>query len=520
MRAPVLLSILSMLVPSVALAQLTPYRTIASSGPLTAIHLGDEGSVQVAHATDGTTHEFYPPSTIPGDSGTFIAMDGVLYAPNFEAHDGSATGNIGTYVAFTPVSQTATAGAGTVMSPYRLVTVYAAGATGITITQADTYVVGEESYRTDLLLTNSGTVTRTLILYRAADCYLGGSDSGFGAVDMLSGAVACSVNADNVPAGRIEQWLPISAGSSFYQARYSEVWTWIGTMLPFPNTCECTTQQDNGAGISWQVTIAPGGNAIRSHLTTFSPIGSLPLTLAKMADTATVTAGSRNGYSVLIDNRNAFEVNVTNVIDLLPAGFSYVPGSTSGALTIDPAITTTTAGQVLTWTATITVPALGAAMFHFEVVVGTATGTFYNNAAATAANVISVSPTGDTAPVHVLPGQVEADAGVSADGAVTTDGGPDLDGSLGDAAEPEDGGNLDGGVLPDSGSTTPDSGSAGPDAGSSTADAGSTVPDAGGGGEVPERMDDGCDCSAASRGSSTPWLLFGLGTLLVLRRRR
>src|SRR5438094_438943 len=52
----------------------TPFMDIASAGPLTHVWLGNELSCQVQHVTDGTTHEFYPPFTIPGDSGTFIAM--------------------------------------------------------------------------------------------------------------------------------------------------------------------------------------------------------------------------------------------------------------------------------------------------------------------------------------------------------------------------------------------------------------------------------------------------------------
>ena len=61
----------------------TPFMDIASAGPLNHVWIGNELSCQVQHVADGTTHEFYPPGTIPGDCGTFIAMSGTLYAPDF-----------------------------------------------------------------------------------------------------------------------------------------------------------------------------------------------------------------------------------------------------------------------------------------------------------------------------------------------------------------------------------------------------------------------------------------------------
>lgn len=95
-------------------------------------------------------------------------------------------------------------GAGTTQAPYRIDTVVDAGTTGIRLTHDARYVVGEESYRTDITLPSTGTLTRSLILYRAADCVVG----------VLSGAVGCAVNADNVPAGRPAAGPPATPSSS------------------------------------------------------------------------------------------------------------------------------------------------------------------------------------------------------------------------------------------------------------------------------------------------------------------
>ena len=148
-----------------------------------------------------------------------------------------------------------------------------AGATGVRVTQTDTYIVGQESYRTDITVTNGGGAQLTGIVYRAGDCYLQESDVGFGFVDQAHGAAGCALNANNSPPARIEQWFPITAGASYTEDRFSVVWSQIAAKQPFPNTCQCTTSIDNGAGISWGVSIAAGGQATYSHYTTFSPRG-------------------------------------------------------------------------------------------------------------------------------------------------------------------------------------------------------------------------------------------------------
>ena len=141
------------------------------------------------------------------------------------------------------------------------------------ITQVDTYVVGQESYKTDTTIQNTGGAPADGILYRAGDCYLQESDTGYGFLDAARGAVGCSVNANNSPAARIEQWYPLTAGNQYMEGRYSEVWEQIGTHTPLPNTTRATESIDNGAAISWNFSVAPGAQSTYSHYTTFSPTG-------------------------------------------------------------------------------------------------------------------------------------------------------------------------------------------------------------------------------------------------------
>jgi uncharacterized repeat protein (TIGR01451 family) len=396
-------------------AAATPYKDIASAGPLTHIYLGDELSCQIAHSAD-TFLEFFPPALIPGDCGTFVALGGSLYAPNFTAHGGTATGGLGIYTPFTPVSQSNVTGSGTAADPYKVVTVADAGLTGLRIQESDSYVVGDEAYRTDLAISNGSGGALSGVLYRAGDCFLGGSDFGFGFTEVFGNrkAVGCSVNANNTPPGRIEEWVPLTGGNNFYQARYSAVWSWIGTKAPFPDTCGCTTFQDNGGGISWAFTVPAGGLLTFSHVTTFSPTGKEPLPTSKGADSPTSPPGSQNGYTITISNPNPSDVTLNSITDTLPAGFSYVIGSTTGVTTSDPSVS----GQALTWSGPFTVPANGSVSLHFLVTVATTPSTYFNEAGGGAAGGYTVVATGPTAPITIA-------ATATADLAITKTASPD-----------------------------------------------------------------------------------------------
>jgi hypothetical protein len=249
-----------------------PFVDITSAGPLTSVTLGNELGCQVAYSGDAR-FELFPSSTKPGDCGTFVFTAGTLFAPNLALHDNSSASSIGPSTPFTPVTQTAVSGAGTSASPFKVTTIADAGASGLRVTEVDAYVVGQESYRTDTTLTNGAAAPAEGVLYRAGDCYLQDSDTGFGFVDAAAGAVGCSINANNSPAARIEQWYPITRPNQYMQARYSEIWTQIGTHAPFPDTTRATESIDNGAGISWTFAIPAGASSTYSHYTTFSPRG-------------------------------------------------------------------------------------------------------------------------------------------------------------------------------------------------------------------------------------------------------
>jgi uncharacterized repeat protein (TIGR01451 family) len=373
-------------------------------GPLDRIEVTPDLNCAVNHILD-ESGEFF------GDTacGTLLAAGETLFGPATIPAGGGASPRTAYTV---PEGNQVVSGSGTAADPFTIVTDVDLGTTGLHITQTDSYVNGQESYRTDVTVSNDGVDPVSAILYRAGDCFLQDSDFGFGSVDPSTGAVAC-VNGviegeQVVPGDRIIQWLPISAGSSFLEDGFDTVWSTIGSQQSFPNTCRCDEFIDNGAGLSWDLTVPASSSVTRSHLTTFSPEGTQPLTTTKTADSATAEAGSTDGYTITISNPNATPVPLDSIFDTLPSGFTYIPGSTTGMTTSDPTID----GQTLTWSEPGIVPAEDSAGLHFQVTVSSTPGTYTNSAGATAGS-FSVAPTGPTAPITVTASEEEPEADLS-----------------------------------------------------------------------------------------------------------
>ncbi len=235
---------------------------ITSAGPLTRVIVTPDLACRVAHVADEQLELF---GGEIGSCGTFLALGGNVFGPS----EGGAT-----TIPYTPQSQSAVSGNGSSGAPFQVVTIADAAEAGVRIQQTDSYVVGAQSYRTDIEILNGGSQTVSGILYRYGDCYLQNFDTGYGRVD--DGAPACIV--DPAQGQRIEQWTPVTPGSHYFEGNYADGYSLIGQQVQFPDTCTCTELLDNGAGLSWPVSVAPGQSVTFSHETFFSPTGRTPVT--------------------------------------------------------------------------------------------------------------------------------------------------------------------------------------------------------------------------------------------------
>ena len=269
--------------------------TMTSDGPLTTVGVSPDLNCSVNHVGD-SNGEFYGSTAC----GTLVATGGTLYGPANIPAGSSASPR----VTYTAVDQSAVTGDGTTANPYSVTTTVDLGDSGLRLTETDRYVVGEWSYRTNVQLTNNGSSAASAIVYRAADCYLGDSVYGFGSHDVVHGGASC-VNAVidsntgvQVPGSRVEQFLPISAGSHSLEAFYGDVWSRIGAQLEFDDTCRCDEQIDNGAGLSWAVTVPAGASVTRASAVSFTTQSSVTSESISLSRSGTRSEAS-NGWHAL-----------------------------------------------------------------------------------------------------------------------------------------------------------------------------------------------------------------------------
>lgn len=228
--------------------------TIRTEGPIQQLVIGEDASCQIDYT--GTSYEFYPPDTSPGDCGPLVSIDNRLYGPDFESHGRSATDALGGWTFFEPAHQTPVSGDGSASDPFVVETTVNLPGAEAELTSRISHVAGAASFRVDLTLRDTrstdGDVKQGRI-YWAGDCYASGSDIGYGFTRPEARSVGCSQNPGNVPAARTIQLLPRSANSHFLEARYSEVWETIGTQVSLPDTCRCEESIDNGVALSWNM---------------------------------------------------------------------------------------------------------------------------------------------------------------------------------------------------------------------------------------------------------------------------
>ena len=286
------------------------------------------------------------------------------------------------------VSPATLSGAGTSSSPFVVTTTVAATnngtPTGVQLTERDTYVVGDEFYRTDLTVQNATGAPISGILYRVADCTLQGDDDSYGFQDPTSGTVACAQNANNSPAGPLAAFVPLTHPSHSQEGRYSTVtYTVPNSQADFGDTCDCMTYEDSGMGLNWDISSLPNGqSATFSLLSDFSATGSiaLPITVSG-GKSLTGTAGTAlNATVASVSDPNAGDTpsSLSATIDWgdgTPASAGTITGG-AGSFAVAGSHTYATGGS---YTVTVTV-----------------TRTGVNSAVATDSALITATPTSGT----------------------------------------------------------------------------------------------------------------------------
>ncbi|MGH2830005.1 MAG: DUF11 domain-containing protein, partial [Actinomycetota bacterium] len=127
------------------------------------------------------------------------------------------------------------------------------------------------------------------------------------------------------------------------------------------------------------------------------PVPAPRFDLDKVVDQYNVRVGATNGYTVIVRNLGVIRGTLLEIVDTLPEGFQYLPGSTSGAILDDPVVQ----GRKLRWAGPFRLNGNTNMSFHFEVRAPQRPGRYYNVVDGRARPPFIVLGTGLTAPMLV-----------------------------------------------------------------------------------------------------------------------
>ncbi len=169
--------------------------------------------------------------------------------------------------------------------------------------------------------------------------------------------------------------------------------------------------------------VAGGGFSVTSGTVASVTATAAALLASSSADNPSVGVGGQDGFKVTVTNPNAVAVQLTGITDTMPAGFSYVSGSTTGATTSNPSAN----GQNLTWQGPFSLAAGGSVSLHYELTAPSAPqASLSDSPGGAAGGGFTVTPSGTAGSVAVtaaaLTTSVSADAssvGVGAQGGYT-----------------------------------------------------------------------------------------------------
>jgi RHS repeat-associated protein len=211
--------------------------------------------------------------------GTFLTVGGRHFGPS-----NVPAGSTSRSEAWSAGAQTVT-GNGSAGSPWRTVSRATAGDSGLSVAQIDTWVQGASNWSTTITVRNSGTVAQATKVYRAADCYVDGSDSGGGYGRGDEGSATCVGNSLAFEIRDQSSYTQPTASGSLARVRtyvndYYSVWSAVGSGAELPNTWLGNQVVDNGHALGWSLAVNPGQSLsvrlVSSLRTPSIPLAQLP----------------------------------------------------------------------------------------------------------------------------------------------------------------------------------------------------------------------------------------------------
>lgn len=182
--------------------------------------------------------------------GVFIWLNGQVWGPSDVPFGPTVN-------AYTAVSNVLV-GSGNAQSPWRIITTLQLGGTGLQLIRSVRYTNGDLFVREDFEVRNNSSRTANISLFHAADLQTAGDPAGYGYYDSVNGGIGGYNSTRNF----FQLFVPIFGGSRYQEGLWNTIWAAIGnTSGPgpgFDNSYHPDTYEDNGAGLQWSISLAPG----------------------------------------------------------------------------------------------------------------------------------------------------------------------------------------------------------------------------------------------------------------------
>lgn len=234
--------------------------TTINASPLK-INVGADGSFQIYNTSIRGVGQVFPTSSDLADMGIFAYIDGVLHAPDFGAHGGTATTSLGEFIPWEPVSLSQRPlGSGAPSDPFVISGLLAAPDSDVRVNFTVSYIRGQNFFRLRTHVYSTTNDLHDIDVYLGADIFLGGSDNGFFlSVPELNAVGGRSCDPDEGSYSIL--LIPITPADSFTAGHFADVWRQIGEGT-LNDSSEGTSCIDNGAAIKWEDVMSSGSTSI------------------------------------------------------------------------------------------------------------------------------------------------------------------------------------------------------------------------------------------------------------------
>ena len=176
----------------------------------------------------------------------------------------------------------------------------------------------------------------------------------------------------------------------------------------------------DGMPVTISVALIPTPTPVATPTPLSTPSPGHNVQVGKTVDPAYAVPGQTTvfTYTIQIDNTGTATIKLEQVWDILPQGFTYVPGSSSGITTAEPTLTMQSGQQKVDWEFDSPHPSIPSGQSATQVFQATATpldGIYYNEAwVETTSDSDNPASSGDTAPVAATTPQYDIRASAGA----------------------------------------------------------------------------------------------------------